>query len=140
MNITIYITKEYENIANCSLAENKPNTKPKQTQTKPISTPHLLINRVKSKFPSFLLKNPADTKNPPKNLMPTRIPACIRQGPRKYSLPAPYDLFTNKILAFVAAAGDNKNRISIENFRKSIVNSRRRFRNERKPAQRKQSR
>jgi len=37
MNLNFYSTKDYENKSNCSLAENKPNTKPIQTQTKPIS-------------------------------------------------------------------------------------------------------
>ncbi len=37
MNVTVFYTKDYENISNCSLAENKPNTNPIQSQAKPIS-------------------------------------------------------------------------------------------------------
>ena len=37
MNVTSLITVDYENIANCKLCENKPNTKPIQTQYKPNS-------------------------------------------------------------------------------------------------------
>jgi len=40
MNVTTFQTKAYENISNCTLAENKPNTNPIQTQTNPISPPH----------------------------------------------------------------------------------------------------
>ena len=32
MNVNKVLTKDYENISNCSLAENKANTKPIQTQ------------------------------------------------------------------------------------------------------------
>jgi len=38
MNVSTVITKDYENIANCKLCENKPNTNPIQTQSKPIQT------------------------------------------------------------------------------------------------------
>ena len=37
MNVNVFPTKDYENISNCSLAENKPNINPIQTQSKPIS-------------------------------------------------------------------------------------------------------
>jgi len=37
INVNFYSTKDYENIANSTLFENKPNTKPIQSQTKPIS-------------------------------------------------------------------------------------------------------
>jgi len=37
MNVSSLITVEYENIANCKLGENKPNTKPIQSQSNPIS-------------------------------------------------------------------------------------------------------
>ena len=35
MNVNKVLTKDYENISNCSLAENKANTKPIQSQYKP---------------------------------------------------------------------------------------------------------
>jgi len=38
MNVTSLITADYENIANCKLCENKPNTKPIQSQSKPKQT------------------------------------------------------------------------------------------------------
>ncbi len=138
MNVSAVKTMNYEQRTMNDANKNKPNTNPIQTQSKPIPqrdtqyairdtrykpnqsrseaeipTGELLgilrpgtnfkrqiYSKMKPKFLNFLLKNPADTKNPPKNLMP-----------------APYDLFTNKILVFVAAAGDNKDQISIENFR-----------------------
>ena len=90
MNVNKVLTKDYENMSNWAICENKANSKPNKPNQTQFQTAHLLIDRTKSKFLNFLLKNPADTKNPPKNLMP-----------------APYDLFTNKILAFVAATGDN---------------------------------
>jgi len=40
MNVSSLITADYENIDNCKLGENKPNTKPIQTQSNPISPPH----------------------------------------------------------------------------------------------------
>jgi len=36
MNVTSSITVDYENIANCKLCENKPNSKPIKANTKPI--------------------------------------------------------------------------------------------------------
>ncbi len=36
MNVTSLITVDYENIANCQLGENKPNTNPIKANTKPI--------------------------------------------------------------------------------------------------------
>ena len=36
MNVNIYFTEVYENIANWKLGENKPNTKPIKANTKPI--------------------------------------------------------------------------------------------------------
>ena len=36
MNVNFYSTKDYGNISNCSLTENKANTNPIQSQTKPI--------------------------------------------------------------------------------------------------------
>jgi len=36
MNINLYVTKDYENIANWTLGENKANTKPIKANTKPI--------------------------------------------------------------------------------------------------------
>jgi len=42
MNVTSLITVDYENIANCKLCENKPNSKPikaNQTQYKPKTNP-----------------------------------------------------------------------------------------------------
>jgi len=38
MNVSTVITKEYENIANWTLGENKPNSKPIKANTKPIQT------------------------------------------------------------------------------------------------------
>ena len=40
MNVTKVLTKDYENKSLCRRGENKPNTKPIQTQSKPISPPH----------------------------------------------------------------------------------------------------
>jgi len=40
MNVTSFYTVDYEIIANSILCENKPNTNPIQTQSKPISPPH----------------------------------------------------------------------------------------------------
>jgi hypothetical protein len=37
MNVNKVITKEYENISNWAICENKANINPKQSQTKPIS-------------------------------------------------------------------------------------------------------
>ncbi len=37
MNVTIFTQMDYENIANWTLGENKPNTNPIQTQTNPIA-------------------------------------------------------------------------------------------------------
>ena len=54
MNLTSLITVDYENIANCKLCENKPNTNPIQTQ---FQTGHLLVNRMKPKLLNFRLKN-----------------------------------------------------------------------------------
>jgi len=110
MNVNLYNTTDYENKSNWKLGENKPNTNPIQTQSKPIQSQLKPIkcqnkpnskpikanfkrqtySNMKPKFLNFLLKNPADTKNPPKNLMP-----------------APYDLFTNKFLAFLAEIRHN---------------------------------
>ncbi|MBW8038704.1 MAG: hypothetical protein FVQ85_01750 [Planctomycetes bacterium] len=39
MNVTAFLTKEYENKSNWAIYENKANFNPKQTQTKPISEP-----------------------------------------------------------------------------------------------------
>jgi len=36
MNVTSYITKEYENISNWAICENEPKTNQKQTQSNPI--------------------------------------------------------------------------------------------------------
>jgi len=36
MNVNIYLQTAYENIANWTLGQNKPNSNPIQTQTKPI--------------------------------------------------------------------------------------------------------
>jgi len=36
MNVNLYNTTDYENIANWTLGENKPNSKPIQTQSNPI--------------------------------------------------------------------------------------------------------
>ncbi|HUS72776.1 MAG TPA: hypothetical protein VMY06_06880 [Sedimentisphaerales bacterium] len=36
INVNFYSTKDYGNISNCSLTENKANTNPIQSQTKPI--------------------------------------------------------------------------------------------------------
>ena len=110
MNVNLYNTTDYENKSNWKLGENKPNTNPIQTQSKPIQSQLKPIkcqnkpnskpikanfkrqtySNMKPKFLNFLLKNPADTKNPPKNLMP-----------------AHYDLFTNKFLAFLAEIRHN---------------------------------
>ncbi len=38
MNVTSLITVDYENIANWKLGENKPNSKPIQSQSNPIQT------------------------------------------------------------------------------------------------------
>jgi hypothetical protein len=38
MNISSVITKDYENIANCKLGENKPNSNPIKANTNPIRT------------------------------------------------------------------------------------------------------
>ena len=38
MNINVFPTRDYENIANWTLGENKPNSKPIQTQSNPISS------------------------------------------------------------------------------------------------------
>ena len=37
MNVSSFLTKNYENTSDSTLGENKPNTNPKQTQTNPIS-------------------------------------------------------------------------------------------------------
>ena len=37
MNVNFYSTKDYEKISNWALFENKPNTNPIQSQSKPIS-------------------------------------------------------------------------------------------------------
>jgi len=37
MNVNKVLSKDYEKISNWAICENKPNIKPKQTQTKPIS-------------------------------------------------------------------------------------------------------
>jgi len=42
MNVTTFLTKAYENKLNWVLFENEPNTKPIQSQTKPISNATLL--------------------------------------------------------------------------------------------------
>jgi len=39
MNVSSFLTKEYENKSNWTLDENKANTKPKQTQYKPNTNP-----------------------------------------------------------------------------------------------------
>jgi len=38
MNVNLVYTKDYENIANWKLGENKPNSKPIKANTKPIQT------------------------------------------------------------------------------------------------------
>jgi len=43
MNVSFYSTKDYENISNCSLFENKANSNPIQTQTKPISPQKIML-------------------------------------------------------------------------------------------------
>ena len=40
MNISSVLTKDYENETDWTFGENKPNTKPIQTQSNPISPPH----------------------------------------------------------------------------------------------------
>ncbi len=75
MNVNLYNTTDYENIANWTLGENEPNTNPikantkpikankmpKQTQSKPkqsqFQTGHLLVNRAKTKLLNFHLRN-----------------------------------------------------------------------------------
>jgi len=119
MNVNKVSTRDYDNILNWVIYENKANFNPKQTQTKPIlSRRSLWRRRIKPNLSR-------------RSLWRRRIqPNLSRRSLWRRRIQPAYDLFTNKILAFVAAAGDNKDRISIENFRKSIVNSRRRFRNE----------
>jgi len=46
MNVNKVLTKDYENISNWTLFENKPNTKPIQTQTKPISEAKKMLLRL----------------------------------------------------------------------------------------------
>jgi len=58
MNVTSLITVDYENIANWKLGENKPNSKPIQSQSKPIQTQNKPNSRkAKMNISSALTKN-----------------------------------------------------------------------------------
>jgi hypothetical protein len=65
MNVTSYITKEYENKSNWAICENEPNSNPnKPNLSKCLSaisvtgqTAHLLMDRMYPKLLSFRIKN-----------------------------------------------------------------------------------
>ena len=51
INLSANITRDYENKSNPTLGENKPNSKPIQTQTNPISeTPKINISSIVTKY------------------------------------------------------------------------------------------
>jgi len=128
MNVSRVSKRDYEKMDTWWSGKNKPNSNPIQTQTKPIS------EKAKMNVTAIITKGYENKSHFWLKAKQTQF------KPKQTQFQTPHDLFTNKILAFMAAAADNKNRISIANFRKPIVNNRRRFRNERKPGQRNQSR
>jgi beta-mannanase len=83
MNVNTAITKDYENIANWTLGENKPNSNPIQTQYKANTNP--IPERVKlmqSVYLQRIMKNNADRgyeKTKPKqtqSCLPSRPATC----------------------------------------------------------------
>ena len=73
MNVNKVLTKDYENISNWTLCENKPNTKPIQSQLKPIKCQNKpKTNPIK---PNFSLTQTPQTTSPNPQMRPPQF--CI---------------------------------------------------------------